>query len=269
MSDEQVVAPETTDGGAVDTGGVEESTGGAIESDLFGDGKPFTWKEGDKEFTFSKRRELADFLSSRTGQSRAERERLQEQAKYYEKRKQEQDTRETTLNESYAKIAQMDRFLKENPHVAERIAKEMQGNSGSPDLDKLLAEKMKPYEEKLNKYEEAEKARIASERRQKALNRMKESYPDFDESLAIGELNRLQEVPEEDQEYALYELLHYAMAGKLTPAQVEQKIAQEAGKKRAPSVTSTAGRGKQEPDVANMTRAEQQKYAYEIASQFE
>ena len=266
MSDEQAAMDAldsvAEDGGSVDqvAGGDMESTGGAGESEL-PEFRPFTWKDGEKELTFSRRAELTDFLNNRLTKAEAERKRAAERAQHFEKRSAEISTREQSLQEAYAKISKMDKFLKDNPQIAERIAKEMQGSKGSPELDRILEERMKPINEKLSAYEKAEQERQAAQRRQRAIARLKQTHGDADDRAVLAELNRLQEIPDEDAEYALYELLHFALRGKATPADVERKFAEEQAKKRPPSVTSTPGRGKQEPDPTKMSRSEARDYA--------
>jgi hypothetical protein len=269
MSDEQMAAEEAMDsvvddGGAVDeVAGGDESTGSAEGSDL-PEFKPFDWEEDGKKFTFSRRAELADFLKNRTGQAKSELQRARERAQHFEKRSGELQTKEQSLNEAYSKISKMDKFLKENPKIAQRIAQEMQGSKGNPELDQLLEERLKPFNEKLSKYEKAEQERNAEQRREKTFKQLEGEVEGFDRSQVLAEINRLQELPEDRGEAALYELVHYALQGKRTPADVERKFAESASKRRPPSVTSTTGRGKQEPDPSQMSRSEQQEYALRI-----
>lgn len=271
MSDEQVAAEEALDSAVEDDGIVEESAGSGEEGSTGGaDGselpefKPFEWEEDGKKFTFSRRAELADFLNNRVGQSKSEIQRARERAKHFEQRMSELQTKEGSLNEAYAKISKMDKFLKDNPQIAQRIAQEMQGSKGRPDLDRLLEERIKPINEKLSKYEKAEQEREASQRRQKTFEQLENNIEGFDRSQVLAEINRLQETPQDKAEAALYELVHYALQGKRTPADVERKFAETASKRRPPSVTSTPGRGKQEPDPSKMSRSEQQEYALRI-----
>jgi len=263
MSDaEQVAAAEEAMAAVGSAGSTEEVAGGDVEGaggaeESLPEFRPFTWKDGDKEYQFSKRAELADFMSNRLGKASEASKRAQERAQHFEKRMQELQTKEGSLNEAYAKISKMDEFLRENPGVAERIAKEMQGSSRqSPELDKLLEERIKPIQEKLSEYEKAEQQRQAEARRQQAISRLREQYGDVDDSQLLAELNRLQEVPDDQGEYALYELLYHALRGKTTPAQIEKKFAEKQGQRRPPSVTSTPGRVKSEPDVTKMSRSE-------------
>lgn len=273
MSDEQNAAMEALDsvvddGGAVETatGGSEQgSTGGADGSDL-PEFQPFTWKDGEKEFTFSRRAELSDFLSQRTKERQEAMKRAQERAQHFEKRTSELTAKEQAMQQAYAKWQRIDEAMSKNPQVAERIQKafeEARRTPGSPDLDKILEDRLKPVQEKLSKYEEAEQRREQEALRRQVLEGLRGDYEDFDESAINGELNRLQSVGQDpvSQQKALYELLYYAMKGKQTPAQVERKFAEQASKKRPPSVTSTSGRGKQEPDVTKMSRSEMREYA--------
>ena len=271
MSDEQNAAMEALDsvaddGGAVDqvTGGDDQgSTGGAEELPEF---QPFTWEDGDEKFTFSRRAELSAFLSRRTKERQEAMRRAQERAQHFEKRSTELTAKEQAMQQAYAKWQRIDEAMSKNPQVAERIQKafeEARRTPGSPDLDKILEERLKPVQEKLSKYEEAEQQRQQEATRRQVLEALRGDYEDFDESMVAGEINRLQSIGDDPiaQQRALYELVYHAMKGKQTPAQVEKKFAENASKRRPPSVTSTTGRGKSEPDVAKMSRSEMREYA--------
>lgn len=273
MSDEQNAAMEALDSVADDGGAVEQvaggdsqgSTGGADGSDL-PEFQPFTWKDGEKEFTFSRRAELSDFLSQRTKERQEAMKRAQERAQHFEKRSTELTAKEQAMQQAYAKWQRIDEAMSKNPQVAERIQKafeEARRTPGSPDLDKILEERLKPVQEKLSKYEEAEQQRQQEATRRQVLEALRGDYEDFDESMVAGEINRLQSIGDDPiaQQRALYELVYHAMKGKQTPAQVEKKFAENASKRRPPSVTSTTGRGKSEPDVAMMSRSEMREYA--------
>lgn len=247
-----------------DAGGVATEGAGGAEQEL-PEFRPFTWKEGDKEFQFSRRAELADFLKNRTNQWGTERKRAQETAAHFEKRMKDLEAKEQSLQQAYGKWAKIDQAMTGNPQVAQAIQRAFQeatrsGKSGV-DFDQLLEEKLKPVQEKLSAYEKAEQQRQAQVKRQRAISRLKSQYEDADDKVLMAELNRLQEVPDEDQEYALYELLYHALKGKTTPAEIERKFAESQSKRRPPSVTSTPGRTRGDADVTKMSRAERAEYA--------
>jgi hypothetical protein len=247
-----------------DAGGVATEGAGGAEQEL-PEFRPFTWKDGDKEFQFSRRAELADFLKNRSSQWSSERKRAQETAAHFEKRMKDLEAKEQALQQGYGKWSKIDEAMKGNPRVAQAIEQAfqqaMRSGGGSPDLDRILEEKLSPLQEKLSAYEKAEQQRQAQVKRQRAISRLKSQYEDADDKVLMAELNRLQEVPDDDQEYALYELLYHALKGKTTPAAIEKKFAESQSKRRPPSVTSTPGRTKGEADVTKMSRAERAEYA--------
>jgi len=276
MSDEQNAAIEALDSAAEDSGAVEEvsggdvegSTGGANESEL-PEFQPFTWEDGDQKYTFSRRAELTDWLSKRQKDRQEALRKAQERAQHFEKRMGELSTKEQTMQQAYSRWARIDEAMKKNPQVAERIQKafeEAQKSPGNPDLDRVLEERLKPVQEKLSKYEQAEQKREQEQLRQKVLSDLRGSYEDFDESSIAGEINRLQSIGDDPvaQQKALYELIYHAMKGKQTPASVERKFAEQSSKRRPPSVTSTPGRGKGEPDVSKMSKKEAREYAMQF-----
>lgn len=231
----------------------------------------FEHPQTKEKLTFRNKGELADHLRH-SSMRHEDYEKLsktaQERAKHFEERVKSLQTKEESLNEAYSKISKMDKFLKENPQIAEEISTRMKSKPNqSPDLDRLLEERMKPIQEKISEYEKIEQQREADRRRQTAVSRLKERYPDADDKKITGYLQQLQQIPQQDSEYALYELLYHALRGKETPAQVEQKFAQQAAKRRPPSVTSTPGRKDSGVDVTKMSKKEQAEYAASILDQ--
>jgi hypothetical protein len=270
VSDLEQAAVEALD--SVDSGGdvgTQEASVGSESSGPVGVQSAaffeFEHPQTKEKMVFRNKGELADHLRH-SSMRHEDYEKLsktaQDRAKHFEERVKSLQTKEESLNEAYVRISKMDKFLKENPHVADEIAQRMKSKPNqSPDLDRLLEERMKPFQEKLSEYEKIEMQREAEARRQQAVNRLRERYPDADDSKIVGYLQQLQQIPQQDSEYALYELLYHALRGKETPAQVEQKFAQQAAKRRPPSVTSTPGRNDSGVDVTKMSKKEQAEYA--------
>lgn len=214
-------------------------TGQATEKPFFShkwdDGKEEAWKTEDDLRRHLREGHLRHSDYTKKTQQVAEARKLaDDQRRSYE-------SKERTFNESYSKIMGMDKFLKENPQVAERIATEMKGTRGNSDLERLLGERMKPIEEKLSEYEK-EKERMADEKaRNEAYESVAKRYPDFNRTNIDDALRRLEEVPEQlRQEYAI-ELLHLAEKGRLTPGAIERKQAMVSNKPRSSTPTSAVG----------------------------
>ena len=203
----------------------------------------YEWEPGKKEVWRTKD-ELNQWLRQsgmRHSDYTRKTQQVAEARKLADDQRRSYESKERTFNESYSKIMTMDKFLKENPQVAERIAADMKGTRGNSDLERLLGERMKPIEEKLSEYEK-EKERMADEKaRNEAYESVAKRYPDFNRANIDDALRRLEEVPEQlRQEYAI-ELLHLAEKGRLTPGAIERKQAMVSNKPRSSTPTSAVG----------------------------
>lgn len=260
---EQEMAVESVDSAA--SVGADSSPVGATEQGVAQESPFFSWKADDgEERVFKKPAELADFLrhsgmrkkdyDTRVSEVTERARHLEEQIKKYE----QQQARLTELP-----LAQWDRKLRENPRLLEKLKRELAEEARDPstDVQKLLDERLKPYEEKIKEFDRIEGERKAAERRQQVIGRLKERYGDLDESMFEKEMARLMEVPDEDRDYALMELLYHAVRGRETPAEIERRAADKP--RRPPSVTSTPGVKNTGRDPATMSRRELAKAAEE------
>lgn len=264
MSDvDQVVE----DAGSVEAteaaGSGEQSVGDAGGSDL-PEFRDFTWKDGDKEYRFNRRAELADFMNQRLGKASQAYQQYQDRMKRLEQTERQRQTEYEARQQAFTRWQKIDEAMNSNPHVKEAIEKAFQeamsrgkqnGIANDPALKELMEFKQR--------MEQTEQQRQAEARRQQAFSQLKGRYEDFDDRAILAEINRLQETPSEKSEEALYELVYYAMKGKMTPAEIEKKFA-ESKVKRPPSVTSTPGRTQGGFDPTKMSRSERAAKALEM-----
>ncbi len=261
MAEEQVVDP-VDDAASV---GAEINPVGDAGAGVAKEQPFFTFKGKDGiETVFKNRGEVADHmthssmrrevLDAEMGKVSARGAHIEEQIKQYTAR-----TKELEGSEG----ARYHEFLKKNPQVAAEIKAAM-GQSGDSDLRRVVGEIVKPLIDKQTGYDKAEEGRAADGRRATARARMVENYPGFDESLIHSELKRIQDIPEEDLEYALYELMHNVVQGRSNPAELERRAAQAAARPTTPSVKSTPGVKTVGRNPNDMTAAEKRQAAEDL-----
>jgi len=221
---------------------------------------PFHTYKGDdgKETVFKTPDELNDFVRQGTlrhADYTRKTQTVAEARKLLDQRSKDYETKERNFNESYSGIMRYDKFLKENPQIAERIAAEMKGSVGNTDVERLIKAAVEPLNEKLSGYEQ-EKARIAEDAdRSKAYDLVAQKHSDFDRAGVDAAIQRLNEMPEEMRLEAMVELVHLSEKGRLTPGAIERKQAMVAAKPKAKTPTSSVGI----PDSATpMTRKEEE-----------
>jgi len=234
----------------------------------------FTWegKDGSKR-VFKNAGELATHLNhSSMFREDFERERdsLRKQGETFSERMKQLQAKESSLNERFAKISKLDQFLKNTPGLErdlEQLVSRYKKGSANPDLYKeMLDQELTPIKQKLEEREKAEAEKQESERRARALeDAAKEVGEGFKRDDALRYMQKIQNAPEQEQLKMLYIMLHHAAVVEQTPAQVEQKLANQRAKTRPPSVTSTPGRvSKGGADPAKMTRNESRDEALRI-----
>ena len=203
----------------------------------------YEWEPGKKD-VWNTKDDLNRFLREsgmRHSDYTRKTQQIADSRKMLEQKIKDYEGKERTFNESYPKIMQMDKFLKENPQVAERIAQEMKGTRGNSEVEKLLGERLKPFEEKLSEWEK-DKARQAEDKaRADAYDAVGRRYKDFDKGVVDAAIQRLQEVPEAMQLEAMVELLHNAEKGRMTPGEVERKQAMVSNKSHVATPTTAVG----------------------------
>jgi len=203
----------------------------------------YEWEPGKKD-VWKTKDELNDWLRQ-SGMRHSDYTRKTQQVadsrKMLDQKIQDYEAKERAFNQSYPKIMEMDKWLKDHSDVADRIAQEMKGTQGNPDVERLLGERLKPFEEKLSEWEK-DKARQAEDKaKADAYATVGKRYKDFDSSVVDAAIQRLQEVPEAMQLEAMVELLHNAEKGRMTPGEVERKQAMVSNKSHVATPTTAVG----------------------------
>lgn len=249
MSDEQI-AVDAVD--STETVGSAESAVGATDAGVAEAEPFFTWKGDDGEETaFHKPAELADFLrhsGMRKKDYDAALGKVNERSKYLEDQIRGFETKDRRIAELLNKYEAIDQMMVSNPDFDKAVRALHQRFKGTPQqsadpkdlVRQVVQEELKPLQEWKSEKDKADEERKAQESRAAAFRRLKERYEDADESLLEKEMKRLQDIPPQDAEFAIMELLHHAVRGRETPAELERRMA--AGKRRPPSVTSTPGK---------------------------
>ena len=182
----------------------------------------------------------ADYTRKTQGVAK-DRESLQaERARY--------DAEYTTFLESKQENDKIEKYLKSlPPEVFERLKQGIQGQpkkqARDPEVDKMLQE----YGED-KKAREADKQRQQdNESREKAFTRLTKDLPDFNREEVMNMVKTLEEVPQEDQMRTFMEMLHYSQKGKLTPAEMELRMAENLERKA--STTTPMGTTTKPPNT--------------------
>jgi len=268
MSDQEEAAVEAIESTSSDDSvGIEDASVGSVVDNAVGGGEAdpfFKYKFDDgEERVFGKPAELADFLRQ-SGYRKADVDALQEKvskrSEYLQQKIRDYENKERTFNESYSKISQMDKFLQENPEVANRIAQEMKGRTGNKDssVKQLLEAELKPYKQEFEELKQFKEQQRQDQERQRAYGRLKERYEDFDEKSVQGYLNSLKDIPEQDTMYALHELAYHALRGKNGMGEMERRAAMKPQSR--PSVAS-APSGNKQVDTKSMDEQQKAEYA--------
>ena len=206
-----------------------------------------TWKSRDgQETVFNTPEELSDYMNQGTLRHADYTKKTQgvaEARKLMDQQRKDYEAKERTFNEAYGPVMSKDKFLRDNPAVAQRIAQEMRGTTQQDNgaLERMLDERLKPFEEFQSKYDQDQKQRAGAESRDKAYGIVAEKFPDFDRGQVEEAINKLMEVPEPMLQEALVELVYHAGKGRLTPGEIERKQAMTANKPKATTPTSSVG----------------------------
>lgn len=205
----------------------------------------FTWEADDGTVTeFKKPGELADFLrhsGMRKSDYDTKMNQLTERSTYF-------DEQQKKLEQAMKELEPTRRWheaLKQRPELVERLKQEFEGKR--PDIDRLFEERLAPYKKELEELKSANAQRDEQHMREQAFQQLKQVLPDADENALAAELQRLNEVPEQDRMRSLYEVLHYNLVGRnIKPS----------APPRPPTATSTPGTSQKGKKVEEMNRKE-------------
>lgn len=195
----------------------------------------YSYKFDDgKEHTFSSKQELDSFFRSgvlRHSDYTKKTQELAEQRKSLEaerKRMQEQVDRLTSLQNKWEPV---DKFFSSRPDLAKEIITKYKGVK--PQTEAGDSELRKQFEEFKKSIEEKDKKAADEDRRRQVYSAMKERYEDFDEEGVNKALASMVEGAPGDEMATLIELIHFANKGRMAPAEIERKMAQNLQHKNA------------------------------------
>ena len=136
-----------------------------------------------------------------------------------------------------------DKLLKTRPDIYQQLERA----ATSPPDPSVAYERAREYADgsvgELKKELEAIKSQLDAERTKKEMDSeiasLKEKYPDFDETEVMSRLEYLSD----GKTGPLLELLHWAVKGQKSPAQIEQKITDNLKKKSQAGMVPSSGAG--------------------------
>ena len=223
------------------------------------DGKEDVWKSPDELNEFIRNGALRHSDYTRKTQQVAEARKAMEQ------KMADYEAKERTFNAAYPEIMQMDKFLKEHPDVRDRIAEEMKGK-GNPDVERIIQERLSPYEQELKAMKEAEEKRQADAEREAAFKTLEGRIEGFDRSIVERELQRLEQIPPQAKAEELLSLLYFANRGRETPGEIERRKAMQ-NQKPKPNMTPSPTVQTSGKDPAQMSAGEAADLAESILGQ--
>lgn len=253
-----------------------EATVGGSEDQAVGDQGEvfFEWEHPTtkEKLAFRNKGELADHLrhsSMRKQELEAERRKIADRAKYFDEQTRKYELKERELLSKYDQITKMDKFLREHPDVAESIANAMSNRpkQDNSELKRLLEAELTPLKKELEETRAERQKRLEAERKQQVYSQLKSKYDDFDERQLEQYIEQLDQVPEQEKDLMLHELVYHALKGRNSIGELERKMSQQPAKK--PNVVSTPGKQINKKDVASMSRKDMDRYAVEILESME
>ena len=281
---EEVTAVDSGDSG--DSGGIVGSAGGVAEGaggtdekgqPVFNDGKPYTWTANDGEvLDLSTRSRMTDHLRH-SGMRRKDLDTAMDgvakRSTALDAREQALKSQETVANNAIGQWGPVDQLMKTDPtfakYVEDAYAARTKGRSGTPTdvreaVREAMAESQKATDERFSGLEKTRDEGVAKATTQNVDRRLREDEGEFDQAMLDAEFQKFQSMPRQDLEYAFRRLLLQSVRGRDTPAELERRAAENAGKRRAPAVTSTPGVKPAEFDPNTATEDQRREAALDV-----
>ena len=163
---------------------------------------------------------------------------LAEQRKQFEAQQAEFQKNQSQMKKQMETIEQYRRMFRSRPEIRQALEQAAQ-NPRSADssavmseVERLVEERLNPYEERISQFEEAENNRKQEALRQQVYGVMKNRYPDFKEDIVESSLQELSQLPEDDPQarsIKMAELLYLANRGRMSPGQRQRLEADGSG----------------------------------------
>jgi hypothetical protein len=198
---------------------------------------PFYSYESDDgtKTDFNDAKELGDFIrqgSLRHADYTRKTQSLAEERKAYEANKAKFDAEYTHFLESKQQNDKIEKYLQSlPPEVFERLKQGIKGQPRKPARDPEVEKFMKQYEADKQEREAERQRQLDNEERERAFNNLSKVHEDFDRDSVMEMVKSLEEVPEEDRMRTFMEMLYYSQKGRMTPAEIERKMADNLAKK--------------------------------------
>lgn len=223
---------------------------------------PFhTWTDRDgKETVFKTPDELNDYIGQGTlrhSDYTQKTQKIAELRKTFEQQQKDHAADKRTLEETYSETRRLDKMLKENPRMFARLQKEQEllGTEGNTDVEQLIAKAIQPLTDELSGYKKETAERTQEKAMSSAYDIVAGKHTDFDRSTVDTAIQRLNEMPEAMRLEAMVEMVYLAERGRMTPGEIERKLAMAPKKPKA--VTPTASVGIPDKQLTPLTRAEE------------
>jgi hypothetical protein len=218
--------------------GSAENSSGLFHSYTDRDGKKYDWKSPDELNKFLNEGYMRDKDYRQKTMSHAETVRKHEAERltfdndrkaYYEQK--------AKYDEIMGKAKQFDELFTQHPEAFKEIQAKLKGGIEPEGMKKIVAEYLKEQGIDPEEIKREREAKQQLENRNRIFATLKEKYEDFDEQ-AVGEnYDRLIAGSMDD----FVEELYYANKGRLTPAQIEERIIKSKEKKEKAPLVSSGG----------------------------
>lgn len=205
--------------------------------------EPFYTYTGDdgQSQAFKDQKELNEYIRSGTlrhSDYTRKTQSLAEQRKAFEAERAKYDAEYTTFLNNKQEYDKIENYLKSLPPDVYNKLK--QGISNQPRQEQYKDPRL---DELLKERDNEKKQREEEAMRQAAFESLSRTYEDFDKDSVMNSVNKLQELAPGDSMRGFLELIYLAEKGRMSPAQIEQKMAENLKKKSSVSTPmgSTVG----------------------------
>ena len=196
----------------------------------------YDYPDGEK-VSYATKEELAAGYKDSYFRTKDYTRKSQENARYrkqYEDRMKELDDREKSHKEREREWEQRDKFIKSRPDVYKQIGQLMQ-RPASP--EEFVNEKYSALEKEIEDMKSWRKEQELNRETDALFSQMQGKYEDFDPDMVREQINLLSESGLD----SLVETIYYANKGRVSPAQMQQKVAENLAKKKKAAVMPGKG----------------------------
>jgi hypothetical protein len=218
---------------------VEQTTPDKAQEHFFefqfeGDREPTRWKSKD---------ELAKYLKEGTLRHRDYTKKtmsFSDERKSFEKQRADHEQQLKDFMTLKTRYDGFDQFFKQRPDVMKRIVNEMRGGGHQGGQEDIKSEMTKMIEDLKKEMEEKESQRQSEyqneQYRKEIFENMGKKYEDFDQDEILSlmqEVEGFQSLPPKAAMESFADLLYHSSKGRLTPAQIEERMAKRLQKKQS------------------------------------